>query len=103
MSEWRFSDGTIVRLGGEVEGASLFAQELRESLGEVTELEFGPCPSPLIPFDKWNPDHMAHYLTGQLAQPGRRFLKIISAPMVEPLAIPAAEAQLDQFGRPLVH
>jgi hypothetical protein len=27
--QWTMSDGTIVRLGGEVEGASLFALQLR--------------------------------------------------------------------------
>jgi hypothetical protein len=29
---WRFSDGTTVELGGNVEGPSLFAQELRECI-----------------------------------------------------------------------
>jgi hypothetical protein len=31
---WRFSDGTTAELGGKIEGASLFAQELRAQLDE---------------------------------------------------------------------
>ena len=31
---WRFSDGTTAELGGKIEGASLFAQELRADLEE---------------------------------------------------------------------
>jgi hypothetical protein len=34
MATWSMSDGTIVRLGGEVEGASLFALQLRTTIDE---------------------------------------------------------------------
>lgn len=32
MSAWRFSDATVVELGGKVEGPSLFAQSLRAKI-----------------------------------------------------------------------
>jgi hypothetical protein len=43
---WRFSDGTAVSLGGSVEGASLFAQHLRDRIesGRVL-VDIWPPPS----------------------------------------------------------
>jgi hypothetical protein len=34
MNAWHFSDGTVVELGGKVEGPSLFAQSLRAKLAD---------------------------------------------------------------------
>ena len=52
--EWKFSDGTVVRLGGEVEGASVFAQEMRSLLTQpqgVSVTILYPHTLPLDPND----------------------------------------------------
>jgi hypothetical protein len=64
MTIWRFSDGTVAHLGGEVEGASLFAQQLREVLGQPDlQMELGPSPGPLVAVDLSNPSVFDHLLT----------------------------------------
>jgi hypothetical protein len=39
---WRFSDGTTVKLGGEIEGATILAQQLRRDLPEATVAPWAP-------------------------------------------------------------
>jgi hypothetical protein len=55
---WRFSDGTVVELGGKVEGPSLFAQRLRAEIADAEAGEPGalqvhiwPQPSEAKPVD----------------------------------------------------
>lgn len=49
---WRFSDGTTVELGGKVEGPSLFAQDLRESLERGGErVDIWPLPDGAVDLD----------------------------------------------------
>lgn len=52
---WRFSDGTTVELGGNVEGPTLFAQWLRLELPKRKTTSIWPHPSPEIPFDANDP------------------------------------------------
>lgn len=49
---WRFSDGTTVELGGEVEGPTLIAQRLRQQIatGEET-VQAWPPPGGTLPLD----------------------------------------------------
>lgn len=49
---WRFSDGTTVELGGNVDGPTLLAQRLRVRLEEISTLSIWPPPSQPVPFDK---------------------------------------------------
>ena len=49
---WRFSDGTVVELGGKVEGPSLFAQELRQSIADPeTQVAIWPEPDGKVSLD----------------------------------------------------
>jgi hypothetical protein len=48
---WRFSDGTTVELGGNVEGASLFAQQLRAGLADRPAVTIWAEPSPSFDVD----------------------------------------------------
>ena len=58
--EWVFDDGTVVRLGGEVEGASLLAQRLRQRFAnpQLTSQLSRPCPTNWLPVDRMNPLHV---------------------------------------------
>jgi hypothetical protein len=49
---WRFSDGTTVELGGNVEGATLLAQRVRHDIesGRV-EVSIWPPPDDRVPLD----------------------------------------------------
>lgn len=93
MATWRISDGTTYTLGGEVEGASLFAQELREHLATVQELSIA-YPGPTIPFERDNPTHVDMLIRTVLAiPPFRGKLRVVEAPAVKPLpdvALPEA-------------
>jgi hypothetical protein len=53
MSElWRFSDGTTVELGGNVEGPTLLAQRLRQQIASVAEqVQIWPQPGGEVPLD----------------------------------------------------
>jgi hypothetical protein len=48
---WRFSDGTTVELGGNVEGDSYFAQHLRGKLDEGASVMVWPPPGGDIELD----------------------------------------------------
>lgn len=53
--QWHISDGTVVTLGGEVDGASLFAQELREWLQNDPSAPCWPLPGPQPAWDPHDP------------------------------------------------
>lgn len=49
---WRFSDGTTVELGGNVEGPTLLAQRLRQQIASGSELvSIWPPPGGDVPLD----------------------------------------------------
>jgi len=74
---WRFSDGTVAHLGGEIEGASLFAQELRAALADPpvgVQIYGGPGGGAWLDvndaalFDAW--------LSQEMSRPFRRELSL---------------------------
>lgn len=87
MTTWRFSDGTAVHLGGEVEGASLFAQELRASLAQdQVVVNLWPMPSEGLDLDRSDPALLDRWLSDQMGKPYRRDLGILMT--VRPDGIP---------------
>jgi hypothetical protein len=61
--EWKFSDGTIVRLGGVVEGDSAFADRLRTELellplGRAKSVCVDPHPTSGVTLDPSDPRHV---------------------------------------------
>lgn len=48
---WRFSDGTVIVLGGEVAGTSKFALGLRRELREGAHVTIWPQPAPVLDVD----------------------------------------------------
>lgn len=79
---WRFNDGTEVEFGGKVEGATLFAHELREALDDDPSVALRPLPSESIPLDTNNAAHLDHWLTAQVHRPRWRDegLKLVERP-----------------------
>lgn len=83
---WEFDDGARVDLGGKVEGASLFAQDLRRRLAAGVEVELGPHPSPTAPLDVNDPTLLDAWLVQQRALwPHRDSVRFLKRPKVEPL------------------
>jgi hypothetical protein len=75
MTSWRFSDGTIVHLGGEVEGSSLFAQELRRELEQPDlEVQIWPHPNPGVPLDRNDLALLDTWLHLEMERPFRAWL-----------------------------
>jgi hypothetical protein len=84
---WEFSDGTVVHLGGKVEGDSLFAQLTRETFEDCGKdygptVDDGPIPGPTVPMDPNNAHHVDVWLrnTARCLRVG-----IVSAPDVPPI------------------
>lgn len=48
---WRFSDGTTVELGGNVEGPSVFAQDLRDDIARGVQVDIWPQPDGFVDLD----------------------------------------------------
>ena len=72
MTTWRFSDGTVARLGGEIEGASLFAQELRAELEHAgLTVVTGRLPGGATLLDRQDVALFDAWLKQQLEQPSR--------------------------------
>lgn len=80
MSTWTFSDGTTARLGGIVEGGSLFAQELRADIAQgglrvpvaLPNLGHDVDVNDLALFDAW--------LRHEAGRPFRKPLRVTEAP-----------------------
>lgn len=107
---WRFSDGTTAELGGTIEGASLFAQELRAELAHGdTLIPEGALPCGGILLDVNNPAHFDRWLRGEMAKPYRRDarLTLTEAPTdFDPLPEPESdddESDTDDDGEPRVY
>jgi hypothetical protein len=91
---WRFNDGTTAELGGKVEGASLFAQELREMLArDRVGVAFGRQPGGGAWLDTKDAALFDAWLRQEMARPYRRDrkLKLIDAPENIP-ALPEQES-----------
>ncbi len=74
---WRFSDGTTVELGGNVEGASLFAQHLRERLSRPPLfISIWPLPAPRIDLDLNDIAHVDRWVRGQAEHARFRDLRL---------------------------
>jgi hypothetical protein len=76
--EWVFSDGTVVRLGGEVEGGSLFAQRVRAKIANpgtgVTMRRPQPCGMSPLDVNNWL---SVQSLLDDMQQP-----KVLSSPLL---------------------
>src|SRR5687768_17264956 len=90
---WRFNDGTVAELGGNVEGASVFAQELREDLVQPrvgVQLYPGPGGGAWLDvndaalFDAW--------LRQEMTRPWRRDLKLKLLEHPDPKKLPPLPA-----------
>lgn len=93
MMQWKFSDGTVVSLGGDVEGSTLFAQELRGDIAapERVTVELTPIPGYGTRLNPNDPALLDAYLRNEVAAPFRRWmmLSLVTAPEnIPPLPIP---------------
>lgn len=64
---WTFSDGTVVHLGGKVEGESILAKFVRRAFDECRAgrgpmVDDGPAPGPMVRLDVNNAHHLAVWL-----------------------------------------
>lgn len=94
---WRFSDETVVRVGGNVEGASLFAQELREALADDPVLvAIWPEPAGGVELNRTDPALLDFWLREQMKKPYRRALglRLLEAP-ADLLPLPPAPVDED--------
>jgi hypothetical protein len=63
---WRFSDGTTVELGGNVEGPTLIAQRLRSHLARPRTVSIWPPPGGDAPLDVNDRAILDAYLRSEL-------------------------------------
>jgi hypothetical protein len=74
---WRFSDGTTAELGGKIEGASLFAQELRADLVQHRcGVQLYPGPGGGQWLDRADPMLFDAWLKQEMNRPYRREFSI---------------------------
>lgn len=74
---WRFSDGTTAELGGKIEGASLFAQELWATLAEDRcGVQLYPGPGGGVWLDRNDPMLFDAWLKQEMNRPYRRDLNL---------------------------
>lgn len=95
MTTWRFSDGTVATLGGDIEGASLFAQEMRASLADPPLfVSVHPEPNGGVELDTNDLALFNAWLLGQMRKPYRKAakLKLLEAPENIP-ALPTRPAR----------
>src|SRR5690606_37611635 len=97
---WRFNDGTTVHLGGKVEGASLFAQELCEALADRPGVQIWPIPLKGHDLDVNDLALMNAWVTQQASKPYRRELRLrlVEAPSDVP-ALPPPPSDEDRDPR----
>jgi hypothetical protein len=91
---WRFNDGTVATLGGDIEGASVFAQELRLQLARPrVGVAFGQMPDGGAWLDKNDPALFDAWLRQEMDRPfrGRLQLKLVEVPKNIP-ALPDQDA-----------
>lgn len=83
--EWRFSDGTVMRLGGVVEGDGPLAKRIRDELsllpyGRTRQVNVRPEPGGSEPFNPDDPYHVDSW-TADLMR-FTRGVELISAPVL---------------------
>lgn len=96
---WRFSDGTTVELGGNVEGATLLAQRLRAGLAKGALVTIWPQPAEAVVVHPNDPALLEAWLRAELdfwtRVRGLR-LRLVSPTGLPPLpAPPWADEPLD--------
>jgi hypothetical protein len=63
---WRFSDGTTVELGGNVEGATPFAESIRAGLAKGARVVIRPQPSESVGVNASDPALLEAWLRAEL-------------------------------------
>jgi hypothetical protein len=89
--KWRFSDGTVVELGGNVEGATYFAQAIRSLIADPrTHVAIWPEPTETVPLDVDDPAIFDRFLRTEMGAPNRSWmmLELLEAPEVPALPDP---------------
>jgi len=103
--KWEFSDGTVASLGGNVEGATLFAQSLRKLIAdEETTVSIWPEPNETVPLDANDPAIFDRFLRNEVRTPalGWMMTTLVRAPEVPPLPDPPNDPE-DSEDFPLIH
>ncbi len=98
--KWVLSDGTVIHLGGEVEGDSPIAKVLRRELSPPYRLmPVHPIPSGAVPLDPNNPHHLAEAISDatRCHEGGR--VGVVSAPEM-PKPEPGFELEPDPDADP---
>lgn len=91
---WVLSDGTEVELGGEVRGATVFAQELRQAIADKrTTVRVDPNPMPELRLDVNEPFLLDRFIRDEGAAQWRPVkVTVVKGPKVErPASIPVYE------------
>jgi hypothetical protein len=89
---WRFSDGTVVELGGNVAGSSLFAQTLRDDIASGRAVvQIWPPPGGDVSLDVNDLGHLHQWLTEQIAY-WNRVRNVVIRMRSKPDNIPALPA-----------
>jgi len=94
---WRFSDGTVATLGGDIEGASLFAHELRAMLERPrVGVAFGQMPDGGAWLDKNDPALFDAWLRQEMDRPFRSAmnLRLVEVPKDIPALPEQDEAEI---------
>jgi len=94
---WQYIDGTVVHLGGKVEGDSLFARLARDTF-ERAGTEDGPLHCSVgedVPLDTHNPHHVDVWLSDTA-----RCLGVLA--IATPDVPHADEPAVDTAGRPIL-
>ena len=98
--KWQLSDGTVVHLGGKVEGESLFARLARDAFerargGDGPLHDEGPVPGKLVPLDVNDAHHIDVWLSSKAACLG---VSVVTSPDV-----PAVQGKpVDTAGLPIL-
>lgn len=91
MKPWKFSDGTVVHLGGDVEGGTQFAQELRTLVSSPkTLVPVWPIPSEGLALDVNDAAILDCFLRHEVSRGTRSWmlLELVDAPEVPDLPPP---------------
>lgn len=84
MAEWRFSDGTVLRSGGVVEGSSALAKDLSDTIEAVRAGEEWYVPVAPPPGGGWPLDPASDFTLNALAmQEALRPFRQMSAPVTD--------------------
>jgi hypothetical protein len=90
---WRFNDGTVAELGGNVEGASVFAQELRAKLLQPrVGVQLYPGPGGGAPLEVNDAALFDAWLRQEMARSWRSELKLKLLDHPDPKKLPPLPA-----------